>query len=163
MPHEWVLDANLIALLLLGLVDRRAIGRHRRVENFTTGDFDALESHVKAVASRGEVLVVSPNIWTEVSNLFQKDKDREDSRWSNMLPILRDLIAKFEERYVPSLVAANRHEFRFLGLSDAVLLELAAHGATIVTNDGKLCEKAGDTGISALHFAAIRQRWDDER
>ncbi len=163
MRPEWILDANLLALFLIGSIDRREIGKHSRFDGYTVAEFDALEAFLNVVAERHEVVVVSPNVWTEVSNLFQNDRAREDALWWRMRAVFEELVGQFDERYVSSQTAVKRHEFRFLGLSDVVLLELASEGATIVTRDWKLCGKAAEANVSILHLAELKASWDSGR
>ena len=57
------LDTNLLLLLVIGRATGEAAGK--RLKGFTADDLDVLEKCLTGC----ERLVVSPNVWTEVSNL----------------------------------------------------------------------------------------------
>lgn len=163
MRPDIILDANLLTLLLVGMVDRSQVGTHARVRNYKPEDYDALENYLKVIAERGASIIVSPNVWTEVSNLlFQKEGKRDF--WSKIAPVFRKLVELFEERSVPTRAAVLRDEFRYLGVSDAVLLELAATtGAAVLTNDGLLGREASRPPAQALNFEQIKVAWAGNR
>lgn len=163
MRPEWVLDASVLAFFLLGSVEDGMHGPHRRTPARERADIDAFANFLRVVDERGDRIVVCPNVWTEISNLFQKDGEGDGGRWSRMVPIFADLVGRFEERHVPSQTAVSRPEFRYLGLTDTVLLAIAATGATLVTNDWMLAAKAGEAKLGVLHFEEIRQSWGSAR
>ena len=66
MPSALFVDANLIVLLVVGLVGRDLIARHRRTRTF---DVDAFERLTRAISRVGDVRV-TPNALTEASNLL---------------------------------------------------------------------------------------------
>lgn len=73
MPvSQVVIDANLLVLLVVGAVDRRLVGKHRRVRSFEPEDYDLLLDLLQAP----QPAVVTPNTLTEVSNLLEDKQDR---------------------------------------------------------------------------------------
>ena len=121
-----VIDANLLVLLVVGAVDRRLVGKHRRVRSFEAEDYDLL---LDLLQETSQPVVVTPNTLTEVSNLLE---DRNDRRF---LRQLKELIEESEEIIVASSAASNNRAYEQLGLSDAVLLEIASAQRPLITAD----------------------------
>lgn len=166
MRRDVVLDTNLIVLFLIGAADRSEVGKHGRIRGYSHSDYDALEALIRDVEQRGGKILVSPNVWTEVSNLlFEKPgKSAGGHLWSQIVPILRLLVGQFAETFVPTIAAVGRRELPFLGVTDTVLLEIAAAaGATIVTDDEMLSLEASRLPTGALHFAEVTAAWDSGR
>lgn len=137
MPaNQVVIDANLLVLLVVGAVDRRLVGKHRRVKNFTLEDYDLL---LDLLQETPHPVVVTPNTLTEVSNLIE---DRQDRRF---LRQLKEFIEVSEEVVVASTVASNNRAYEQLGLSDAVILELVSVDRLLITTDDALCQAAMTT------------------
>ena len=128
-----VIDANLLVLLVVGAVDRRLIGKHRRVKNFALEDYDLL---LDLLQETPHPVVVTPNTLTEASNLLE---DRQDRRF---LRQLKEFIEVGEEVVVASSVASNNRAYERLGLSDAVILEIVSVDRLLITTDDALCQAA---------------------
>lgn len=127
MPADQaVIDANLLVLLVVGAVDRRLVGKHRRVRSFEPEDYDLL---LALLQETPHPVVVTPNTLTEVSNLIE---DRQDRRF---LRQLKEFIEVSEEVVVASSVASNNRAYEQLGLSDAVLLEIASAQRPLIAAD----------------------------
>ncbi len=138
------IDANLLVLLVVGGVDRRAVARHRRTRSFLPEDYDTLLRLFEEI----DRIYVTPNILTEASNLLI---DRADARY---LEYLRRLIGQAEEITVASAVAANNRMFAKLGLTDAALLEAVSPETPLVTADFDLWGAALSRGEgAAFNFA----------
>lgn len=141
------IDANLLVLLVVGSVDRRLVERHRRTRRFTVEDYDRLFSIVESVRR----VYVTPNTLTEASNLLEKAKD------PRFLDSLRFVIEESEEVVISSAAAAHRSEFVRLGLSDAVLLEVASAKRPLITVDLQLYSAALEKGeLAALNFTYLQ-------
>ena len=149
MPvSQFVVDANLLVLLVVGAVDRRLVGKHRRVRRFEPEHYDWL---LDLLHETPQPAVVTPNTLTEVSNLLE---GRQDGRF---LRQLKELIEVSEEIIVASSTASNSRAYEQLGLSDAVLLEIASAQRPLVTTDLDLYNAALTTKGSE---AVIRfQNW----
>jgi len=63
-----------------------------------------------------------------------------------------------EEQVIKSKVAVGRKEFIRLGLTDAVLLELAHKGATLSTVDLALYLAARASGLNAINYNHVREQ-----
>ena len=122
MVAEALVDANLLILLVVGSVDPSLIQTNKRTRNFTPEDYDRLLDLI------GEKRVfVTPNTLTEASNLLTPHP--------LFAAKLRDLIDGSTEETVGSADAAGSAAFPRLGLTDAVLLELASPARPLITVD----------------------------
>ena len=129
------IDANLIVLLVVGLVDRRLVGKHRRAITFEPRDYDRL---VEFIREAGQIFV-TPNVLTEASNLLENPQD------TRFLEKLRELIETSHETAVDSTRAAHNSGFTRLGLTDTGLLEVVSPETPLIT-----------TGL-ALYMAALKK------
>lgn len=121
-----VIDANLLVLLIVGGVDRRLVGRHRRARIFEPEAYDLL---LDLLHQTPRPAIVTPNTLTEVSNLLEDKGDRR------FLRRLKAFVESSEEIVVASSTASNNREYERLGLSDAVLLEIATDQSPLLTAD----------------------------
>ncbi|WP_020181264.1 hypothetical protein [Methylopila sp. M107] len=144
-----LLDANLATLLVLGSVDRRMIGTHKRIQRFTRPDFDDLTGELV----RSEAIVALPNTLTEISNLIGQGVG---DRRTLVFERFRRLIEEVDEHYVASLSAARRTEFPRLGLTDSALLVAGALGFSLLTDDDDLYVAALKAGCRARNFRHIQ-------
>jgi hypothetical protein len=126
------------------------ISKHKRLTAFTVEDYDLLYDLI----SRSESVLVTPNTLTETSNLAAQIA--EPAR-TDVLRVLRDLIAKSSEVYVPSETAGGRPEFLRLGLADAALLHTSSTEFVLLTDDSKLYVAAINNGSEALNFNHVRE------
>ena len=129
MPaSRFLIDTNLLALLVVGRTSRQLISKHRRLREFSADDYDRLIGVLQTVGQ----LVVTPNTLTETSNLLRHHGDPERSRF---LDVLRYFIENNQEITVASVDATRNRGFRRLGLSDAVILEVASANTPVLTVD----------------------------
>ena len=112
---------NLLVVLVVGLVDRKLVGKRRRTRTFTPGNYDRLGVEIGDLP-----IFVTPNTLTEASNLLE---DPEDTRF---LDQLRVLIEISKEIVVDSSTAAQNSDFTRLGLADTALLEVISGGTATV-------------------------------
>ena len=123
------IDANLLVLLIVGSVNRHLIAKHRRLRRFTIEDFDSL------------------------INLLGQHADPERSRFFDRLKFI---IQESKEIVVASTVASHNNAFKRLGLTDAVLLEVATAETPLVTVDLDLylaaLAKGQDAAVNFTHL-----------
>ena len=134
-PSAYFIDANLLVLLIVGSVGRDLIAKHRRLQGYTAEDYDILMGMI----ARVERVLVTPNTLTETSNLLAQHEEPERSVF---FTALRSMIEESEEVVVVSEVASSNAEFIRLGLTDAVLLEVATEETPVLTVDSKLYSAA---------------------
>ena len=99
---------------------------------------------------------MTPNIYTEVSNLSRHISEPAKTKIANTLREFTLTRTDVEERYIASRNAMSREEFIRLGLTDAGLLELAAQKAMILTTDLGLYLAALNAGYQATNFNYLR-------
>lgn len=123
-----LIDSNLLLLKFLGQVDLQIIPRFKRTQRFSFEDFGLLEAYSQSF----EVLVTTPNILTEVSNL----SNQLPYEWK--LAVLENLgrqVRLLSEEHVPSTKAAKNDDFSKYGLTDTVILLLAKEKYQVLTVD----------------------------
>ena len=142
-PTGYFIDTNLLVLLVVGNESRALIGRHRRLRDYTAEDYDLLVD----IAARVERLYVTPNVLTEASNLLAYHREPERSR---LYEQLRWLIEGSEEIVVRSADASSNSDYTRLGLTDAVLLEVATADTPLITTDTILYIAAAEKDPAAV-------------
>ena len=148
----YFVDANLLILLVAGSVDPRIIAKHRRLNGFTTDDYDFL----LVVLNEVPQIFVTPNTLTEASNLLRQHGEPERSL---LMDRLAYPIEESDEVVVASAQAATNPYFGQLGLTDAALLESISHQTPLLTIDGDLYVAALTKGENeAVNFRQFMER-----
>lgn len=129
-------DANLIVLLVAGDTDPHIITRHKRLKQFTVGDYRVLR---ELIFEAGGIVYVTPNTLTEASNLLRNYGEPDRTRLSDTLAAL---INESREVVVRSVDAAANAAYRRLGLTDAALLEVISVDRPLLTVDVQLALEA---------------------
>ena len=83
-PTRYVIDSNLLTLLVVGMEDTGMISRHRRLTEYRLEGYTILRGLIENVR---EVLV-TPNTLTEASNLLGQHREPERSRLLRRLKVL---------------------------------------------------------------------------
>ena len=139
-------------LLVVGSVGRDLIAKHRRLRAYTARDYEILV----AMLSRVDRVLVTPNTLTETSNLLAQHAEPERARFFDRL---RVFIQETEEVVVASIDASSNREFRRLGLTDAVLLQVATEETPLVTVDLDLylavSAKGEDAAVNFTHLRGL--------
>ena len=149
-PAGLFIDANLLVLLIVGSVGRDLIAKHRRLRAYTVEDYETLVNLLDPV----DRVFVTPNTFTETSNLLAQHGEPERSRFFDTL---RFVIQESEEIVVASVEASSNRAFGRLGLTDAVLLEVATKETPLVTVDLDLYLAALDNGEgTVVNFTHLR-------
>lgn len=151
MPaNGYFIDANLLLLLVVGSVSLDAIGRHRRLREFTEEDYSILLHQIDQV----DRVLVTSNTLTETSNLLGLHGEPERSRFFERF---RFIIEQTDEIVVTGVNASRNNNFTRLGLTDAALLEVATHETPIITVDLDLYLAASSSNPeSAINFTHLR-------
>lgn len=148
----YLLDANLLVLLVAGNVGTDLIDKHRRLQSYTLEDYELLIDLLGQVKR----VKVTPNVLTETSNLLGQHGEPERSILFDML---RSVIEDSVEVIVSSRVASLNSHFVRLGLSDAALLEIVTADTPLLTVDLELYLAAlsiNTQEITAINFAHLR-------
>ena len=147
-----LIDTNLMLLWLVGSFDIGKISRYKRTSAFTPEDFQALHR----LAARFSNIVVTPNIWTEVSNLVG-----ESGRKVFPYEFFAHFVRTFKdigERYLPSNVAASEKCFAPLGLTDTVIVASCSGKYLVLTDDLNLYIELVSRGFDAVNFNHLRPK-----
>ena len=146
----YFLDTNLFVLLVVGSESRDLIPKHRRLENYSSEDYDILTE----LLENADQLFVTPNTLTETSNLVSQHGEPERSLLMNRL---RYLIHGSQEVVVASAEASSNVKFERFGLTDAALLEIVTADTPLLTADVGLYLAAIESGAErAINFNPYR-------
>jgi rRNA-processing protein FCF1 len=149
-----LLDSNLLLVFLTGAVDTRLFGRFKRVSGYTIDDYEFL---IQLLGSF-KILLTTPHILTEVSNLANSLTDSYRQEWySNFAAlILSDRQQPgIQENLLPAKLLASTSEFVNFGITDSAIAELAS-STLLVTDDGRLSSTLRNKGVDVLSFKELR-------
>jgi hypothetical protein len=137
------LDANLIVLLVVGIVSPAHVSSHSRTSRYGRDDFEILFRFAQGF----QRIATLPNVLTEASNLLKSEAERVT---------LRGLIDRWDETLVASREAAALPEYEYLGLSDAAILKIVSGKYLLLTDDGPLANAARTLSTAVIHFDLLR-------
>ena len=141
------LDTNVFLLFLVGLADRAAIARHKRLSGYDIGSYDLL---CRLLAGYDEI-VVTPGCLAETTNLLDSDK----SPRTRCYQLLRELIKSGEalsEKHDPAVKVVEERPFMWLGFT---YVRLAEEGIPVITSDFDLFQQAVARNESSINFGAL--------
>jgi len=118
---------------------------------FTESDFDLLQGIVR----RFDLLVTTPNILTEVSNLLGQLPDNLHAQY--FATFARSLQEGVNEYYIPSGQLALQDHFPRLGLTDTGITEQARNGNLVLTVDLPLYNRLCELDVDAINFNHFRE------
>ena len=146
MPTGLLLDANVLLLFYVGLLDRELVGTFKRTRQFTPGDFDLLKTIVDFHAG----VVTTPHVLAEVSNLAQH---LEGARRDDFFAMFAKSITLLKEVRSPASDLSGEPIFTRLGLSDAAVSQLARDDSLfVVTADVDLYVHLLTIGVRVINF-----------
>jgi len=144
-----LIDTNLLILYFVGEFSPERIPTLRRTKKFVLRDYLLL----KAFFDQFAVKVTTPNILTEISNLAG---DIPDGLRKNFFRSLQTNFELFDEQYRRSSAAAASAIFPRLGLTDAVIAELANQRYLVLTDDFPLANYLGSINTDVINFNHLR-------
>ena len=145
---NYLLDTNVLVLLVVGLADPDLIGVHKNTQAFNSAHFDVLFETLSPEMS----IVSTPNVLTETSNMLAQIGEPKRSKIMNRFALL---IEDLEEIYLPRKAAAKSAHFVRLGLTDAVIANLKKDKCRVLSVDAKLCYACAESGIDALNLTPM--------
>ena len=144
-----LIDANLLALWIVGQVSEAEVPRCRRTRHYSIDDYRMLARYLSQFA---HVLII-PNIATETSNLI-------GALSGDYLQKARGVLAAglrvWDECYIQSVQAIKEREYSRLGLTDAAILITATRDTEVLTDDFDLYRCLSLRGIPVTNFTHLR-------
>jgi hypothetical protein len=144
-----LIDSNALIVLVVGLVDKSLINKHKRTSIYTTNDFVGLLSVIGDLKK----LIVLPNIWTETDNLLNSFSG--DYKWK-YIQVMEELVKQSTEEYLESYRGIINPLFWELGLTDSLIIELGKKCDFIITADSGLSDFAIANGIPVYDMVQRR-------
>jgi hypothetical protein len=150
-----LLDSNLLLVFLSGLLGAHLFKRFKRISDYTIRDYELLVR----LLGHFTVLITTPHILTEVSNLANSLKEPYKRDWSMNLATLiaseREAVG-LREKWIPATELARMPEFVAFGITDAALTRLSSE-ALVITEDYRLSGMLNGRGTHALNFSDLRK------
>jgi hypothetical protein len=142
------LDTNLLLLYVVGLATGGANGK--RLKSYNVEDFKLLSMLIADY----DQIVTTPNVWTEVSNMWPYGIVGE---WQRDIPAVMGVLIKKGMEFVrPSRDVVDDPDFGWLGLTDCVWLAVLDTETVLVTDDVPLHAIALSRGLTAKNFTHLR-------
>lgn len=144
-----LVDTNLLLLYLVGEVEPRLVPAFKRTREYTVDEFLL----VKAIVESFSVVITTPNILTEVSNLA----GHLEGKWQpRFFAILAERVKTLQEEYVPARQAVGAAIFQKLGLTDSAILLACQSGYLAFTADFPLANYLETNRLDVINFNRIR-------
>lgn len=142
-------DANLLVLLLVGLVSPQRILTFKRTQNFRIDDFKTLS---RLVDWFGEPLVATPHILSQVSDLT----DLSGSERGIICEIFKRSVETIREEQDPAKQLIRHPLFDRFGLGDTSIAAVCKHNVAVLTADVQLQVALSASGLDAINFNHVR-------
>ena len=142
-----LIDTNLLLLYFVGSYDPQRIEKYKRTKNrkYSLEDFQRL----KRLINHFEMIVTTPNILTEVSNLTSQLPDA-------YFQVFCERLTGFEETYISSRDVCKLPHFSHFRLTDSGIIDLAPTKHLVLTDDLELYGYLVGNGVDAVNFNHIR-------
>ena len=145
-----LLDTNLLAMYLVGLLGDGEIESFKRTQSYTTKDAMVLNSALLKFKS----IVTTPHVLAETANLLDWFNGNKREK---LFKYLTDYIDSVEEIYQPAEQIVLSHAFLKLGLSDASLFDICRQkNCVLLTDDLDLYGFASGHGVETINFNHLR-------
>ncbi len=151
MSRKYIIDTNLLVLLIVGKTSDRFVGIHKRTSSYTVDDFVLLE----LILSDAVKIVVTPNVLSETSNLLRQFADPGRSL---IVDYFKFFVENACEVYVESASIINNKSFDRLGLTDASILSIQEKDFILLTDDLDLYLASDALGRTVINFSHAREQ-----
>jgi hypothetical protein len=141
---RFLIDTNVLILLLLGRADPANFGKHKRLDIFVLDDLKNLEAILRDATG----FVTLPYILAQCSDLM-KIGDRAPSA---VVQMYEKFVMQAEEIDCRSKDIIESQYFRRLGLTDAAIIQLVRDRVHVVTVDYELFGVLCDRGVIATNL-----------
>ena len=146
-----LVDTSLLLLIYVGLHDPAQIERFNRTKEFTRKDFE----YVRSFVDQFERVIVTPHIFTEVSNFLGQLSGRTKDECFALLAQHVALATTCE--HSPSAESlADKEAFIRFGITDTSIVEVAAEPYLVLTTDYKLNGYLVSKGLASLNYHNFR-------
>lgn len=140
---KFLLDTNVLILLILGRADLANFGKHKRLDIFDRDDLTNLETTLHDATG----FVTLPYIMAEFSNLINISKASISA-----VAMFERFISQAEELDCRSEDIIKNPHFRRLGLTDAAIIQLARGRMHVLTVDHALFGILSEIGINTTNL-----------
>lgn len=148
-----LIDTNLLAVLLVGMIGKGQVERFKRTQAYTPEDAGGIESILKEFGWACS----TPHVLAEMSNLL--DWIKGDNRLVVLEALSRFVLNASEEHQAAKYLVQTPVYFK-LGLSDAGLVALSkSRSLVLITADLSLYHYASNLGVQAINFNHLRETW----
>ncbi|MFN3167290.1 MAG: hypothetical protein ACE37H_09535 [Phycisphaeraceae bacterium] len=148
--RRFLMDTNLLVLLIVGRSDPSWILSFKRTKVYTPDEYDRLESLLRQASG----LVSTPNILTETSNLLNA---ATGGHRLILFQTMAELIEGLDEVYVQSRTAASNVIFPDFGLTDMAILDATRETESIaLTDDSRLAGQLAIQDLDVINFNHLR-------
>jgi len=150
-----LLDSNLLLVFLSGLLGARVFQSFKRVSKYEFSDYELL---VRLLGSFS-VLLITPHILTEVSNLADGLTGSYKRDWDvNFAALVRSegMRVGVRERWTSAIELSEMPEFLSFGIADTAITRLSSE-ALVVTEDRRLSGVLRSRDIPVLNFGDLRK------
>lgn len=145
-----IVDTNILLLYIIGKYDKNFIESFKRTQKYVKDDFELL----KAFISKFKVIIITPNVLTEVHNLANQSGEK---RMVEINAVFKDCVNSIlNEKYVDSKKIINDTLFGKLELTDVSIEIIAREGYLVLTDDFKMSQVLNSKKIDALNFNHLR-------
>ena len=150
-----LVDANLLLVYVVGLLDEDLIEKHKRTQEYSKEDWDDLRQFV----NKFNPMITTPSVLTEVNNILSfgiTGKKRDD-----LSAIFSRMVTKvLDERYTEAKFIVTDSAFSRLGLTDIGMEKIAQTKSPcvhVLTDDFQLYSLLLQRGIEAYNFNHFRR------
>ena len=147
-----LVDANLLLLFFIGSFQRSRVSTFKRTAHFTLAEFDALS----ALLAQFQIVVTTPHVLTEVSNLANSLPEHVKDSWADHFAAKTTALLEILE---PATKVMQASSFNPFGLTDAAIHSIAAD-TLVLTEDFRLSGFLGSQGVSTLNFRSLARTFD---
>ena len=159
-PHPLVsqrkgvlIDANLLTVLIVGMLGRGQVEAFKRTRNFTSEDVVGIDAAVSGFGWS----CTTPHVLAEVSNLLDW---LDPSKKGAALGYLAELTGSLREVTFPATEIVATPIYFKLGITDAALFMAAREqGLVLLTADLPLYHYASGLHVEAINFNHLRDTW----
>lgn len=144
-----LIDTNLLLVYFIGRYDRRRLSTFKRTVKYSLDDYAIIAKFVEHF----RVLVTTPHILTEVSNL---SNELPDEFKENYYQEFKKQVTVLNEIYEPSIKICECECFRKLGLTDSCITMLSVGKYLVFTDDFPLSNRLQSLNIDVLNLNHIK-------